>query len=578
MMSIKVAVVLLGALSLATVACANSETVTRADGLTADVADDGRVAIELDGDIWIVPSMGGRAKPATLGLGAVRHPRWSPDGSSIVFEAVANGFTGMRVYDFAAAEVRNLSDNGIADVDPAWHPDGERIVFSSDRKGTGLDLWEIDLPTGLQWQLSHRAGDETGAVWSNDGRDLVYIHYVSGQWSLILRRYGEPEETLVSASEPLAAPSWRPDGSLITYLRDTASGRVIDMVILSNPRLVRRYAVGEAFERAPVSWRDRNNMVYSADGRIRQRRFDDWTSTDLPFRAQPSGRQVQRAPPVRRPLPRIDEPRGQLIIHAARLFDGVASGYRYNKDILIDGGRILSVEEHEEHTGIAVIDLGDLAILPGYIDSNASLPTPVPPAFGAALLATGVTTLVAPTADPDALNVRWSAKDSPGPRVLGATKWRSNPAAAIADAATPGLHELLASRQATLFAPVAPVARRYVPHSITRTGITALQLGSRENGMPPGLALHAEFRARAAAGVKPEQILRAAGVNAAAALGADPFLGRIAVGAEADLVFVDGDPLASVDDAFNVVAVVRNGRFFSVIGLLELASRAASVE
>ena len=578
MMWIRVVVTLLAALTLAAVAHADSETVTHADGLTADTTADGRVAIELDGDIWIVPSTGGLATPATRGLDAVRHPRWSADGSSIVLEAVGDGPTGLRVYDLEAAKVTNLSGDGVADVDPAWHPDGERIVFSSDRKGSGLDLWEIDLPTGLQWQLSHRAGDETEAAWSDDGRDLVYIHYVSGQWSLILRRYGEPEETLVSASEPLAAPSWRPDGSLITFLRDTASGRVIDMVILSNPRLVRRYAVGEAFERAPVSWRDKDNMVYTADGRIRQRRFDDWTSTALPFRAELTRRQAQQAPPVRRALPRIDEPRGRLIIHAARLFDGVASGYHYNKDIVIDGGRILSVEEHEERTGVAVINLGDLAILPGYIDSNASLPNSVSPAFGASLLTTGVTTLVAQIGDPDALNVRWSAKDSPGPRVLGATKWRSNPAAAIADATTPGLDELLASRQATLFAPIATVARRYAPHSVTSTGTTALQLGSRENGLPPGLALHAEFRARAAAGIKPERILRAAGVNAAAALGADPFLGRVAVGAVADLVFVDGDPLANINDALNVVAVVRNGRFYSAIGLVELAGTVAIVE
>jgi imidazolonepropionase-like amidohydrolase len=109
-------------------------------------------------------------------------------------------------------------------------------------------------------------------------------------------------------------------------------------------------------------------------------------------------------------------------------------------------------------------------------------------------------------------------------------------------------------------------------------GVTAVVLGSRPNGLPAGIALHAELRALVAARLRPEQALRAAGVNAAAALGVDPTLGRAATGAAADLVFVDGDPLDDISDALNVVAVVRNGRFFSVAGLIDRAQSAKTVE
>ena len=76
----------------------------------------------------------------------------------------------------------------------------------------------------------------------------------------------------------------------------------------------------------------------------------------------------------------------------------------------------------------------------------------------------------------------------------------------------------------------------------------------------------------------PEQVLRAAGVNAAAALGLGLQLGRIAVGSFADLVIVDGDPLADIDDALRVVGVVRNGRFFSTIGLIDRIEKMPTVE
>ena len=105
-----------------------------------------------------------------------------------------------------------------------------------------------------------------------------------------------------------------------------------------------------------------------------------------------------------------------------------------------------------------------------------------------------------------------------------------------------------------------------------------LVLGSHPNGLPPGIALHAEFRALAAAGLRPDQVLRSAGVNAAAALGAGYRLGRISNGAAADLVIVSGDPLADIADTLKIVGVVRNGRFFSYSGLMDKAPAPEDVE
>ena len=70
-------------------------------------------------------------------------------------------------------------------------------------------------------------------------------------------------------------------------------------------------------------------------------------------------------------------------------------------------------------------------------------------------------------------------------------------------------------------------------------------------------------------GLTPEQALREMGINAAAAIQTDPYLGRIANGVAADLLFIEGDPLVNTEDAMNIFAVVRNGRFYSISGLIE---------
>ena len=518
------------------------QTLTRGADMSVDVAKDGRLAIDLLGDLWVVPGNGGDARQLTEGLKSVQRPRWSPSGDQLVYQAIVDGRRGLWVYNINNSKVSGISSDTGFDVQPAWHPAGEKVIYSSDVDGNGFDLWEVDVPTGLRWRITNFAGDETEAAWSANGRDLVYIHQHANTWSLILRRHGQAEEILLSSSSKLAAPSWRPDGSLITFFRDDEKRASIDMLILSTPRLVRKFATNEAFDVAPISWLDRQKMVYTANGQIRKRMFGEWRSSSVHFRATVQPKIETRAKRERPVLAWHDEPTGKLIIHAARLFDGVETGYQYDKDILIEGGRVVGVRPHSQHDGSIVIDMGDLTILPGFIDSDARLPAKLASSHGPDLLTMGVTSIVASHVDAERLNVLWSGKEIPGPRFLAAEEW-----------------------------PTGSISR-------PELDVTSAVVSSRTTGLPAGEALATQFRAMRIAGLTAEQTLRAIGVNAAGLMLADPYLGRVTTGSAADLVFVDGDPLANIDDALNVVAVVRNGRFYSVSGLFDRAKSAETVD
>jgi hypothetical protein len=148
----------------------------------------------------------------------------------------------------------------------------------------------------------------------------------------------------------------------------------------------------------------------------------------------------------------------------------------------------------------------------------------------------------------------------------------------LADVATPGLSDLFSSRQATETRRGPVAIRRFSGGPGLTDRASSVVLGSLPNGLPPGLALHAEMRALEAAGLSAVQVLKAAGLNASTALGLNGQIGAIVPGALADFVLVTGDPLGQPADAINIVAVVRNGRFYSLGGLLERATAGSGVE
>lgn len=632
-------------------------TLTEGSNFAVAAATDGRLAIDLLGTLWILPASGGAAVPIAANTLPARRPQWSPGDDALVYQARVNGQDQIWRYDFADDTAMIIDSTEFSNQQPSWHPGGERIVFASDRRNTGFDLWELDLATGLSWRISHHDGDETEPAWSADGRDLVYVHRQAESWSLVLRRHGESERILLSTQERLSAPAWRPDGSLITFLRHSNDKRSIDMVILSDPLLIRSLLTGEDFFLSPVSWLDREHFVYTANGQVRKRHFNSWTSSSIAFHATvgTSVASPVTAPPIR-PLPAIDVPATRLVIRTRRLFDGVGGGYQNNIDIVIEGGSIVALETARERSGDMLVDLGDATALPGFIDSLAALPEAATAATGALLLSFGVTTIVTDHPAAAELDRSWSGKETPGPRVLAAQDvaaaeaeqpfpwlltlsgdlatgnrfrdavlaWQARGVPVVASSwqvalgsgaamllgpgslpASPGGHRYADSRLNAGAAPVTIVsglAHRQTPglanlrtrqwgnlppessqrrlaeeYDLSAESFSVV-LGSRPNGLPPGMATQAEFLALADAGLEGEQVLRAAGVNAATALNMGLKLGRLAPGSVADLVIVDGDPLQTPSDLAKVVGVVRNGRFYSAIGLIERAQAAVGVE
>ena len=67
------------------------------------------------------------------GIDAITNIAWSPDGHSIAIAGQETGVSDLFVYDVDSKQVRRLTSDKFADMQPTWSPDNRHIAFVTDR-------------------------------------------------------------------------------------------------------------------------------------------------------------------------------------------------------------------------------------------------------------------------------------------------------------------------------------------------------------------------------------------------------------------------------------------------------------
>lgn len=371
--------------------------------------DGNRIAFTALSDLWIA-ELGQQPQRLTHDVFVEAQPKWSPDGTKLVYIADNNGSMDVWLRDLKTGQARVLVSPPGGATNPTWSPDGKRIAFFTNQSLAAV-LQVHDLTTGQTKAPLNRAIQATQISWTPDSQAVAVpvLHPHSTRYregfyrvDIIPIAGGAGHSLAPNPERTMSYATLAPDGRKLAFVED---GRLSVVALNEQGRLAGTpQRVNEDLADS-LSWTgDSQAIVYQSLDRVKKvyletKRIEAFNTT------------IEWQP---------EKITGTTVVHAGRLFDGKSSDYQRNVDVILAGHRIKDIVAHSDaqHVG-NVIDAGNKTVLPGLFEMHGHQSLTIGEKLGRTWLTFGITSVREPGTDPyDGAERReaWAAGAQPGPR------------------------------------------------------------------------------------------------------------------------------------------------------------------
>jgi len=161
-----------------------SFTTNNGTWISLDVSPDGStIVFDLLGDLYTIPISGGKATRITEGLAYDVHPRYSPDGNSLVFISDKSGSDNIWTLNLETKQTHQISKDTKQNFFSAeWTRDGNYIVGARGRRNLKMHIYHKDGGAGSQLFGEPKALKTTDPAFSADGK-LLYFSQRRNAWN-----------------------------------------------------------------------------------------------------------------------------------------------------------------------------------------------------------------------------------------------------------------------------------------------------------------------------------------------------------------------------------------------------------
>ena len=193
--------------------------------------DGATLAFAWRGDIWLVSSGGGVARPWSTHPGRDSQPHFSPDGTRIAFTSQRTGtrqvFVGHVSGGFATQVTFHSEGTSVAE----WFPDGQSLLVEGQRDHSFVNpqrLFRVNVTKRAGEELLFDAAAADGAI-SPDGRKILFTREGVSWWRKGYRGSEASQiwlydtsagefSKLVDQERGGCNPLWQPDGKAFYYV------------------------------------------------------------------------------------------------------------------------------------------------------------------------------------------------------------------------------------------------------------------------------------------------------------------------------------------------------------------------
>ena len=141
-------------------------------------------------------------------------PKWSPDGSKIVFTSNRSATGSDKEIYVMNADSTNqtaLTNNTALDFRPDWSPDGSKIAFHTNRDAGNFEIYVMNADGSNQTRITNNPALDAAPSWSPDGTKLAFVSSRDSNDEIYtMNADGSNPVRLTFNTVQDEAPSWNP--------------------------------------------------------------------------------------------------------------------------------------------------------------------------------------------------------------------------------------------------------------------------------------------------------------------------------------------------------------------------------